>query len=255
MPPAKVVRAAVLALAVALLAAASAAGEGALVEVNDIVLRADGSFKPQSLPRQRYAPVEFQGRVDIAAKGGGRPSPLRQALIDFDRDGRLSVAGLPSCRPELIDDLNALQVRETCGGAIVGFGEVEVAVAQAGGAARARSELTVLNGPRVEGRPTVILHARFRIPTPQTYAIVVPIERLSGGFRYRARIDLPPLAGGLGALTHIDVKIGRRYRAAGQSRSYVSARCSDNVLQTHGRFSFEDGTVISGLVEKYCQDK
>ena len=69
------------------------------------------------------------------------------------------------------------------------------------------------------------------------------------------RLDIPPIAGGLGALTHIDVKIGRRYRAGGKQRSYVSARCSDNILQTHGRFSFEDGTIIDGLVEKYCHSK
>ena len=66
---------------------------------------------------------------------------------------------------------------------------------------------------------------------------------------------MPPLAGGLGALTHLDVKIGRRYRAGGRQRSYVSARCSDNILQTHGTFTFADGTTISGQVEKFCQDK
>ena len=55
--------------------------------------------------------------------------------------------------------------------------------------------------------------------------------------------------------THVDVEIGRRYRAGGKPRSYASARCSDNILQTHGRFSFEDGTVIDGLVEKYCRSK
>jgi len=255
MPPAKVVRAALLALAIAVLTAASAAGDGALVEVDDIVLRADGGFTPQSLPRQRYAPVEFQGHVDVAAKGGGRPSPLRQALIDFDRDGRLGVAGLPTCAPEAVAQASSEEARRTCRGALVGTGHVSASISLADGPVRASSPLTIFNGPRLDGNPTAILHARLTVPATQTYAIVVPIERLSGGFRYRARIDLPPLAGGLGALTHVDVKIGRRYRAAGRSRSYVSARCSDNVLQTHGRFSFEDGVVVSGLVEKFCNDK
>ena len=255
MPPAKVVRAALLALVIAALTAASAAGDGALVEVNDIVLRADGGFQPQTLPRQRYAPVEFQGHVDVAAKGGGRPSPLRQALIDFDRDGRLSVAGLPTCAPETIAQASSEEARQVCRGALVGSGHVSALISLPAGAVRASSPLTIFNGPRVDGNPTAVLHARITVPATETYAIVVPIERRSGGFRYRARIDLPPLAGGLGALTHIDVKIGRRYRVAGQSRSYASARCSDNVLQTHGRFSFEDGTVISGLVEKFCNDK
>jgi hypothetical protein len=229
----------------------------ALVEVNDIVLRADGGFQPQALPRDRYAPIDFQGRVDIAAKSGGRPSPLRQALIDFDRDGRLNVAGLPTCAPEAIAAATTEQARQVCRGAIVGSGRVEALVTIEGGARTvpASSALTIFNGPRLGGLPTAILHARTTVPATQTYAIVVPIEKLRGEFRYRARLDLPPLAAGFGSLTHVDVKIGRRYRAGGRSRSYASARCSDNILRTHGRFSFEDGTVIDGLVEKFCRSK
>lgn len=255
MPLAKVARLAALALAAATLAAPAAAGEGAVVEVGDLVLHADGGFTPQTLPRRHFVPIDFRGHADISAKGGGKPAALRQALIDFDRDGRLSVAGLPKCAPETIADATPAEARRICRGAIVGTGHVEASVSLPSGALRARSLLTIFNGPRLPTGPSAVLHARFTVPAAQTYAIVVPIERLRGGFRYRARLDLPPLAEGLGALTHIDVEIGRRYRAGGRERSYASARCSDNVLQTHGRFSFEDGTVISGLVEKFCQDK
>ena len=52
----------------------------------------------------------------------------------------------------------------------------------------------------------------------ETYAIVVPIEKRGGGFRYRARLDLPSIAGGAGAITHVDVRIGRRYRAGGKAQ-------------------------------------
>lgn len=255
MPLAKVARVAVLALALALIAAASATGDGALVEVNDIVLRADGGFEPQTLPRRQFAPIDFQGHVDISARRGAPLSPLQQMLIDFDRDGRLSVAGLPSCAPETIAQEGTAEARRSCRGAIVGTGHVAAAISLLGTAVQTRAPLTIFNGPRLATGPSVVLHARTLVPLPETYAILVPIERLRGGFRYRARIVLPPLAGGLGALTHIDARVGRRYRAAGRSRSYVSARCSDNVLQTHGDFTFADGTLISGVVEKFCNDK
>lgn len=250
----KVGKTGLLVLLLAALTAASA-GAGALVEVNDIVLRADGGFQPQTLPKHRYAPIDFQGHVEISAKDGGKPSPLRQALIEFDRDGRLSVGGLPTCAPESIAEASTEEARRTCRGALVGTGHIEALVSLSSGPVRARSPLTIFNGPPLDGKSTAVLHARTTVPGTQTYAIVIPIEQRRGEFRYRARLEVPPIAAGLGAITHVDVKIGRRYRAGGRPRSYASARCSDNVIQTHGFFSFEDGTVISGQVEKFCQDR
>ncbi len=63
---------------------------------------------------------------------------------------------------------------------------------------------------------------------------------------------MPPILGGFGALTHIDAKIGRRYRAGGEERSFVSARCSDGILQTQGYVSFANGDIISGSIFKPC---
>jgi hypothetical protein len=255
MPLPKVARALLLALAITAFLAASATGDEALVEVNDIVLRADGGFQPQTLPKRHFAPIDFQGHIDISSRRGRPLPPLQRALIDFDRDGRLSVAGLPTCAPEAVAQQGTAEARRTCRGAIVGTGHIGASISSFGGSIQTTVPLTIFNGPRLATGPSVLFHARTAIPEPEIYAIVVPIERRRGGFRYRARIELPPLAGGLGALTHLDVDIGRRYRAGGRSRSYVSARCSDNVLQTHGHFTFADGTVISGLVEKYCNDK
>jgi hypothetical protein len=248
-------RAALLSLLAATALAGTAAA--ALVEVDDVVLRADGGFKPQSLPRRQFAPIDFNGRLDIAAKGGGKPSPLRQALIDFDRDGRLSVAGLPSCAPESIAAVGSAEARKICGGAQVGSGTVEALVTlPSGETVPVSSPLSIFNGPRLGDLPTAVLHARLdALGMSETFAIVVPIEKRRGDFRYRARLDLPPIAGGAGAITHVDVKIGRRYRAGGKARSYASARCSDSILQTHGRFSFESGTIIDGLVEKFCHSR
>lgn len=242
-----------------LLAATALAGgaTAATVEVDDVVIHVDGGFKPQNLPRREFAPIDFNGRLDIAAKDGGKPSPLRQALVDFDHDGRLSVAGLPSCAPESIAAAGPAEARAICGGALVGSGHIEALISlPSGETVPVSSLLTIFNGPRAGNLPTAVLHARLdAMGMSETYAIAVPIEKRRGNFRYRARLDVPPIAGGAGAITHVDVRIGRRYRAGGKARSYASARCSDNILQTHGRFSFEDGTVIDGLVEKFCFSK
>jgi hypothetical protein len=247
------IKAVALCCALALLGAASAAGEGALVIVNSIVLRADGGFQPRALPPQRFAPIDFQGHFDIAAKGGGKPVALEQVVVDFDRDGRLSAGGLPACPAERVAGAAPAQARQACPGAIVGSGRIEALIDLPSGTVAASSPLTIFNGPPQAGNPTVVLHARTTVPAPQTFAIVVPIERRAGEFRYRATLALPPIAAGLGAVTHVDVKVGRRFSVNGQRHSYVAAHCSDGVLRTHGRFSFADGTIVDGSVEKPCR--
>ena len=244
-----------LAIAAAALAAGSATG--AVVKVEDVVLRADGGFQPQTLPKRQFVPIDFHGQLDISSRSGGRPPRLEQALIDFDRDGRLSVAGLPTCAPQSIEAASTEEARRVCRGAIVGTGHIGTYVALLGQSpVESSSPLTIFNGPRnASGQPTAVVHTQIASPATRTYAISVPIEQRRGGFRYRARIAVPPIAGGFGAITHLDAEIGRRYRAGGEKRSYASARCSDHVLQTHGRFTFEGGTVVDGLVEKYCRSK
>jgi hypothetical protein len=247
----------IAASALALLAfgAALCGGAGAaLVAVNDLVLRADGGFRPLSLPRHGFAPIRFQGYFDIAAKGGGKPVALEQALIDFDRDGHLDVGGLPTCQPQLVAEATTEAARQACGGAIVGSGRIEAIVDNGGAVFPVSAPLTIFNGPRVGGNPTAILHARTSFPQPKTYMIIAPIERRPGPFRYRVTLDMPPIADGLGAISRVEVDVGRRF-GPGNQRSYVAARCSDGVLDTHGRFSFADGTVIDGSVEKGCRVK
>ena len=241
-------------IAIVVAGAALAGGAGAaLVQVGDLVLRADGGFTPRKLPRKAFAPIHFQGHADLSTRSGAVPPALRQAVIDFDRDGRMSTAGLASCAPEQVADSSPEAARQACRAAIVGRGRVEALVALPGQPAlAAASALTLFNGPRLGNAATVVVHAQMTSPAVQTFAILVPVQRRPGRFRYRATLDVPPIAGGAGALTRVAVKVGRRYTSQGKRRSYVSARCSDNILETHGRFTFEDGTIIDGSVMKGC---
>jgi hypothetical protein len=254
--------AAALALA-ALLASGLSAGSlesarAATVTYRNLVLHAVGGFSPQLLPRNSYAPIDFRGEVDLSTRSGiGRPVALTEAVIDFDRDGRLDVSGLPSCSAAAVATLGTAEARAACKGAIVGEGVIEALVEPAPGAAPVPVEapLSIFNGPAEAGHPTAVLHANLGAPAGQTLALTAPIERIRGRYRYRVTLQVPPIAGGLGSLTRIRVDIGRRFSAGGQRRSYVSARCSDNVLQTRGRFTFADGTIIDGFVEKFCRSK
>lgn len=225
----------------------------ALVRIENLVLTADGGFTPRLLPRRSFAPIDFKGRADLRAVDGGVPPSLQRAVLDFDHDGRLSTGGLPACDPAALEGSTPAEARARCPGAIVGSGHITVSIAQDGAPpATAGSLLTIFNGPRREGHPTAILHARTTAPSAQTFVVTIPIERRGGDFRYRATVDVPPIAGGRGSLTHVDATIGRRFRFKGSKRSYTSARCSDGILRTHGRLTFADGTIIDGAIEKAC---
>lgn len=238
--------------------AGTAAAQGALLKVDNLVLTTNGGFTPRKLPRRAYAPIDFKGWANIKAVDGGVPPALEQVVIDFDHDGRITTRGLATCDPAQLAEATPEEARARCRSAIVGTGHIEALIAGIGGAApiAAASELTLFNGPPAEGHPTVILHARTTEPGVQNFVITVPIVRRHGEFRYRATVDVPPIAGGRGAITHIDVDIGRRYRSAGKVRSYISARCSDGILSTHGRFTLTDSEVgelvVDGSVENAC---
>jgi hypothetical protein len=235
---------------------AATAGATAVIETPELRLEVDAAFQPRNLPAHSFAPVTFEGDVAITKPGGGPPPALRQIVVDFDRDGRLDAGGLPACAPEQIAAASVEEARRICKGAIVGTGTIEALVALPSGPVATSSPLTLFNGPRQNGQPTVVVHARTTVPATQTYAFVVPIEKRRGEFRYRATVDIPPLAGGLGAITEMSVKVGRRYTAAGVTRSYVAARCSDHILRSHGAFTFADGLVIEGVgLEKYCAQR
>jgi hypothetical protein len=228
--------------------------EGALVRVGRLVLQADGGFTPRTLPRRTYAPIDFRGHADLSSTDS-RPVPaLLQTRLDFDRDGRLNTAGLPVCEPAEIEGATPAAAQRHCAAALVGSGHIEAVVSLPGSSPlTVRSPLSLFNGPRLNGNPTVVAHAQVTAPALETYVVVVPIERRSGGtYAYRATIDVPEIAGGSGALTHVDAKIGRSYRSGGSKRGYISARCADGILQTRGRFSFDDGTIIEGSVFKPC---
>jgi hypothetical protein len=225
----------------------------ALVKTGNLILTADGSFTPRKLPRRTFVPIDFKGHADLRTVDGSVPAALQHLVLDFDRDGRLGTAGLPVCDPAQLQEATPEEARQRCANAIVGTGNVSGLIArESGPPIEASSLMTLFNGPRQSGHPTVVFHARITEPAVQNFAITIPIERRRGWYSYRASVEVPPIAAGRGAITHLDASVGRRYRFRGTERSYTAARCGDGIFRTHGRFTFADGTIIDGAVEKAC---
>lgn len=241
-------------LLVACAALLGGAANAATVRVGTLVLHADGGFEPRLLPKRSFAPIHFHGYGKIKTTDGSVPPALQHVELEFDRDGHLTTAGLPTCPVAKLEGATTEEARQRCRGAIVGTGHIAAVVDLVGLAQiELRVPLTLFNGPLKDGNPTVLGQARAPFPISETYVIVAPVERKHGSiYGYRSSFDIPPIAGGFGSLTGIDAEIGRHYRFHGRELSYVSARCSDYILQTRGFFSFADGTIIYGSAFKTC---
>jgi hypothetical protein len=245
-------RAVLLVLCAALLAVSVGGADAALIKVKNLVLKADGGFFPNVLSRDRFEPIDFRGHANLINTEGGAPTALQEMRLDFDRDGLLETKGLPVCPVAKIAHANTGQARRRCAEAMIGTGHIGAIYDFGGLSLQARVKASLFNGPRKDGNPTVLGHAYTTIPFPRTYVAVIPIKRLKKGpFAYRATFDVPQLAAG-GVLTHIDGRIGRRYRFKGRERSYVNARCTTGIIRTLGHFLFADGTIMDGTLEKPC---
>lgn len=118
------------------------------------------------------------------------------------------------------------------------------------------SPLTIFNGPRVGGDPSVVIHAvEPTYPRPRTYVISVPIERIHRGlYGYRAAIQIPEIAEGGGSLLDVRFTLHRLYRLHGRSASYVSARCGRGYLTARGTLIFGgEAPSIIGPISKACR--
>lgn len=235
------------------LAIAASAAYSAVVRVDGIIVKAQGSFTPRVLPKRAYAPIRLGGHVNISTADHLVPPALTGFNVDFSHDGRLQTAGLPVCRPELIQNTRPGQARELCKDAIVGTGNVEALIQLPGQPqVPVRTPLTAFNGPRQEGNPTVVFHTYTSFPESETFVVTAPVVRSGGRLGFHIDVQVPPIADGYGALTHGDIRVGKKYRYRGRELSYTSAHCPDGVLEAHGRLTFATGTVIAGTVYSPC---
>lgn len=241
------------AMVIVLLIAASTASAVRL-QFGDFVLVADGRFTPTALPKRTDAPISLQGKARISTASGKLPPILHTAVIEYDRHGSIQTTGLAVCPGARLESTNVATARRRCANAIVGRG-VAHAVVKFPEQARIpiSSPITLFNGPRTNGFPTVFAHAYTTIPAPTAFVVPVVIETIhKGAFGYRTKIDVPTIAGGAGVLISGSLKIDKRWAYRGKRYSFVNARCEVGHLQVRGAFSFADGTYVKGGLVKSC---
>lgn len=224
------------------------------LEVGNIVVTTDGGFTPTTLPKHKFAPIKLHGYGKISTADGTVPPVLETITIWFDRHGSVETRGLPVCKPAKLIATTTAVARKLCAGAVVGtgFGKALVDFPEQP-PIPASSPLTIFNGPRKSGNPTVLAHAHLTVPGPTTFVVPIEIQKVNAGrYGFKTVAKIPVIASGAGIPIYGRLKIGREWTYKGKRLSYVNAGCPDGRLQAKGEFRFKDGTNLEGTLLRPC---
>jgi hypothetical protein len=243
-----------MALAALGVLAIGSSAEAIKLRAGDIIIIADGGFAPTKLPRHENAPITIHGGGRIDTVSGELPPVLETIDIEYDRHGSVETIGLPVCRKGQLEATTVSQARAHCRGSIVGQGSGTAIVKfPEQGPIKASSPITIFNGPRKGGNPTVLAHAYLTKPVVTTFIVPVVIEKIHKGlYGYRTQATIPKIAGGAGIPIKGSLKIGKKWTFKGKKHSYINARCETGRLQARGQFRFKDGTYLSGTFLRPC---
>lgn len=225
------------------------------LQAGNLVVDGEGGFTPTTLPKNVNAPITLYGKGKISTIDGSLPPVLKTIEFEFDKHGAVDTTGLPKCTAAKLQSSTVAVARKLCPGAIVGtgFGHAVVKFPEQA-PIPADSPITIFNGPRIGGDPSVLAHAYVTVPVPTTFIVPVRIETIRNGrYGYRVRAEIPKIAGGSGIPISGSLKVGRKWTFKGKKHSYINARCADGRLQAIGKFDFKDGTRLQGTFVRPCK--
>lgn len=231
-------------------AAAECSGHGGVVAC------LGGSISPQLLPRHDPAPISvtLEGSISAAAPR------LRQFELAFGARGGLDVAGLPVCPRARLRNSTRRQALARCGGALVGRGAIAAEVPlNPAEPVLAQAQALAFNG-RSHGRPAVWVQAYSAVP-PVSFVLPFYLSRPRGGaFGVLLRSSVASALGRWPRLRSFRLTLGRRYRAAGGVRSYLSASCplpprfhAFHVPLARATYGFMSGPTLSTTILRACR--
>lgn len=227
----------------------------------NLILALQAKVSPSALPRHGLAPATITVSSRLSATDGSPPPRARRIELAFaGRSVRFDRAGLPSCPAGRLRNATAAQALARCGTALVGQGRLDAVLLlphQAPLPIHAR--LLDFNGELEADRPTVLVHA-FSARPPAAFVLPFVSRRRGGAFPNVLTATVPHVAGPWTHLTGFRMTLGRRYRHAGERRSYLNAACPAPPLFTaaflpfaRATYAFAGGRGISTTIVRGCR--
>jgi hypothetical protein len=239
----------------ALLAVGTCATAYALTaEIGPNFVSATATIQPRELPKRGGAPITLKSVTRVGTKDGSTSPTLISIDFLIDKHGFVDSRAFPVCPTAKLEGTTPAQARRRCDGALVGKGVVKALVTMPGKAPfRISSPLSFFNGPPSGGRPTLIAHAYETVPAVKTLLVPIVIERVpKGRYGFRARVEIPPIAGGYGAPVLAEATVGATRRRGGKDVGYINAYCSGGRLQVEGSLTFTNGDFFPATLTSPC---
>src|SRR6478735_4612122 len=244
-----------------LAAAAFIAAGAAALAAGTTTQTVAGKATPSRLPMHTRTPValkvnEVTGTTDPS---GVQPSTA-SAKIYLDRDYMLTTKGLPQCDIAKIEGKSRAEAKAGCGKALVGSGRTVARISNgSGGHTDIPGVVTAFNGnplshtatagcDPVKTKPCIYVHVDLGGPS---VVVILEIRRTAGP--YGTVLETVP--GNPEPIHSLTLKLHRSYKAGGQTRNYVSARCADGNLRVKGRFTYSSGPPLSDTSSQRCTVK
>lgn len=246
-----------LALAVALAVTASAALAGPTVTGKDGNTQSiDVIVTPKKLSKTRLTPGALKVVTDTTSvtNPNGVPSPAIHVVFDFDKNTRLYTKGLATCNSAKIQSVSTEEAERICAKAKIGSGKA-TALLPLGQLYTVNQVVTAFNGKPQGGKPTVILHTYGTTPLQVSLVLVGTVtQRNKEGYGPRLDLNIPKISGGIGALTHFEVKISKKWRFKGHKRTFISSKCTGSKkLKARADFTYLDGEHLIAFDKRPCK--
>lgn len=209
--------------------AAVATAKFDVFKVGTLVLEADGGVTPKALPKSKLAPVTVRVKGKIKDTANSHPPALREAVIDFDKNGTINTTGLATCKGGQLEARGTSAAKKVCGKSEVGSGSGKIQISfPEQKPIPVTAPITVFNGGTKGGKTTLYIHTFITVPVPAAVVTTVTIKKIKKGRYGLATVSkIPVIAGGSGSVLAFDIKFGKSFNYKGKKQSYLLAKCTD----------------------------
>jgi hypothetical protein len=253
-------RSALVCIAIAAVLCSVGIAVAEVVQQNHVRVSFQGELTPSRLPRSSPAPVTVSVAAKISPTDSKTLPQLRRMTIAINRYGQLDAGGLPVCRLEQIQPATTADALSACRRSLVGEGTFSAKVLLKGQAPfPSAGKVYAFNG-ELNGKPAVLAHVYGTQPAPTSYTLPFVVTRSKGTFGMVFSASLPQVAGNVGYVTGLSLKLGKQYSSGGRRHAYLSASCPTPKGQgsaifafAKASFAFRGGHALQSTLTRSCQ--